>query len=220
MAGAKEIAGKNLNKPKVRQPPTPFQKTAWTDLVIVVGEDELFFNKYPLVMTSPLLKKALTESDDPARLVLKDDTYYAVLDFLSCLHPEESTPITDKNLENVISMAHKYQHKGMLSRCEEYLQTAISKTGKSNSDLCFYIHIAEEYGLPSLVEVAESSTRAEENWFITKGGMQSSRYFKGLSTKTQMALMCTRLTYLEDQLLSVRYDTRGKVKCKCLDWLV
>ncbi|KAK3600754.1 hypothetical protein CHS0354_017047 [Potamilus streckersoni] len=109
---ARELLVKNV------EPPELFKKSKATDITIMVGGKALHFAKFPLTQGSDVLAQMIENSADQSRLQLRDVAYNDMIMFLKCLHPKTFESITDKNLEPVTSVAHKFKHEAVPKRFE------------------------------------------------------------------------------------------------------
>ncbi|KAK3600742.1 hypothetical protein CHS0354_017031 [Potamilus streckersoni] len=83
-----------------------------------LGGHQLHFAKFPLIQGSDVLAQMIEKSADQSKLVIDNVAYEDILMFLECLHPKTLESITDKNLQPVLSIAKRFEHKGILKKCD------------------------------------------------------------------------------------------------------
>ncbi|KAL3857229.1 hypothetical protein ACJMK2_011921 [Sinanodonta woodiana] len=194
------------------EPPELFRKSKGTDITLLISGKELHFGKYPLVQASVVFSRMIEESADQSKLQIDDVAYEDMIIFLECIHPQKLQAITDQNLVNILKIATKFQHEGILAKCEQYiLHQFEAKCGTKDrmyEQYFFHLKSAEQFGLERVLNVGISSVRLEKAYFSSQRfainftprnvtGYEHNEYFCGLSPETKMKILAQRVRALE-----------------------
>ncbi|KAL3890966.1 hypothetical protein ACJMK2_003232 [Sinanodonta woodiana] len=194
--------------------PALFQKSELTDIILIVEGKELHFAKYPLIAGSTVFANMIKDSKDKSRLVLHDVPFYDMIMFLECLHPETLQIITDANLEQVARIAHRFKHKGILYRCEEYIIEKFNQVPESKDRMYpkffFHLKVADKCEMEKAVQVGVSSERVEKayysgsnDYYSKTKGYEDNDDFKKLTADTKIQILSRRLRSTEKGIRSI-----------------
>ncbi|KAK3607694.1 hypothetical protein CHS0354_016717 [Potamilus streckersoni] len=195
------------------EPPELFQKSELTDITLIVEGKELHFSKYPLMAGSVVFANMIKDSEDKSRLVLDDVPYDDMIMFLECLHPKRLQVTTDKNLEQVANIAHRFKHEGILYRCEEYIVERLSLKWNSKdeiySNFFFHLKVADKCEMKNAVKAGVLSKRVEKvyfnansQWGSSEKGYENDKDYIQLSSDTKLQILSRRLKSTE---LGIRF---------------
>ncbi|KAL3890960.1 hypothetical protein ACJMK2_003229 [Sinanodonta woodiana] len=194
--------------------PALFQKSELTDITLIVEGKELHFAKYPLMAGSTVFANMIKDSEDKSRLVLLDVPYKDMIMFLFCLHPETLQDITDENLEKVTRIAHRFKHKGILYRCEQYITEKFKQIPESKDrmypNFFFHLKVADKFEMGKAIEAGVLTERVEKAYYSGNNdrysktlGYEVNENFKELSADTKIKILSRRLRSTEKGIRSL-----------------
>ena len=102
--------------------------TSWarTDVVLVVENQKLHVHRSVLASCSPVFENIFTTSN-AEEIFLHGKKADEVREMLYVIYPHLSKDISDENCVCLLELAHEYQIKNLLERCEKFLK------GRKNS---------------------------------------------------------------------------------------
>nr|XP_022297710.1 uncharacterized protein LOC111107052 [Crassostrea virginica] len=98
-----------------------------TDVVIRVDDKSMHLSRGTLMQASPVFRKMLSSygKEKQAEITLPEKSYEEVVLFLRCISPREFVKLDEKSIDVVLPLAHEYQVKATLQKCEDWLLTEI-----------------------------------------------------------------------------------------------
>ncbi|KAK7505024.1 hypothetical protein BaRGS_00003594 [Batillaria attramentaria] len=101
-----------------------------TDVIFLIEERKLYFNKAILMMCSPVFKSMFTanfKEKEAKEIELPEKKYDDVVAFFEQMHPVYShqTPVTETSFGQILPLADEYQAEHVLHKCSEYLESQI-----------------------------------------------------------------------------------------------
>nr|XP_022301674.1 uncharacterized protein LOC111109741 isoform X2 [Crassostrea virginica] len=98
-----------------------------TDVVIRVDDKRMHLSRGTLMQASPVFRKMLNSNgkEKQAEITLPEKSYEEVVLFLRCISPREFVKLDEESIDVVLPLAHEYQVKATLQKCEDWLLTEI-----------------------------------------------------------------------------------------------
>nr|XP_022302825.1 uncharacterized protein LOC111110563 [Crassostrea virginica] len=96
-----------------------------TDVVIRVDDKRMHLSRGTLMQASPVFRKMLGSNgkEKQAEITLPEKSYEEVILFLRCISPREFVKLDEESIGVVLPLAHEYQVKATLQKCEDWLLT-------------------------------------------------------------------------------------------------
>lgn len=191
-----------------------------TDLILVVEGRKINVNKNVLSEHSPVFNTMLNSNfkeSTAKEIVLEDKKATDVVEFLKCFYPNMNHPITEKNVLQVLPLAHEYQSP-LVEDCENFMiNMCRPETGLTVNTLLDYILAGDKYDLTRFlnaavefcahldfhllnVKIISENTYSRVNWKQFQETVHDKdilRKFSKIEMKTQLAIAKKRVQKLE-----------------------
>lgn len=197
-----------------------------TDIVFVVGGEELHFSTAILSICSPVFKAKFTSRECNGKCVrseeLRGKKYDDVVAFFKQMHPLycKLTPITDEILIQIVPLAMEYRAKSVLGACEAYIGSQLSEN-ISPMRLTTYLLLCHRYKLrQNRAQVVELCVKTKSSQLL------DTPCFQDLPRKLRLEIMVQRCERLEkfmqdevqvtvDRLKGMKKNGRRCMGLKC-----
>ncbi|KAK7505032.1 hypothetical protein BaRGS_00003602 [Batillaria attramentaria] len=180
-----------------------------TDVIFVVEDRKLYFNKTILMMCSPVFKSMFTSSfkeKEAKEIPLPDKKYGDVVVFFEQIHPMfTQQPITDTTLAQILPLADEYQVKPVLQKCGQYLLAQIkgvSSSSLTTDKVLFYLWLCEKHLQEHRDTFLHLAARRKSR------ELQTSCNYELLPQTTMLELITTRCLKLDDFIFTEGSRTR------------
>ncbi|KAK7505154.1 hypothetical protein BaRGS_00003724 [Batillaria attramentaria] len=170
-----------------------------TDVIFIVEQKKLYFNKMLLGMCSPVFKRMFTadfKEKSGKEIPLPEKKYGDMVAFLQQIHPLHcGEPITDTNISQILPLADEYDVDSIRKRCEQYIGVQVQLNASSplsDDRLLFYLLMVEKYKLPQhrqgLLQIGVKRKATD---------LQQSQYFSLVPSTATRDLLLKRCANLE-----------------------
>ncbi|KAK7505033.1 hypothetical protein BaRGS_00003603 [Batillaria attramentaria] len=111
-----------------------------TDVIFIVEQKKLYFNKVLLGMCSPVFKRMFTadfKEKSEKEIPLPGKKHEDMVAFLQQIHPLHcGEPITDTNISQILPLADEYDVDSIRKKCEQYIgvQVQLNAAHKLSND--------------------------------------------------------------------------------------
>ncbi|XP_061186699.1 uncharacterized protein LOC133194809 [Saccostrea echinata] len=178
-----------------------------TDLTLIVEEKKIHVAKVVLMDASPVFRKMFTDDfkeKNAAEVHLPGKEYSSFVSFLRCICPREYVTLSESSIEDLLPIAHEYDVRCVLRKCEKWLLTELDLKKKKVSghhfsvedDVEYFmkcIYYGSEYGLR---ELYDKSFKTMIPYKLKR--YMSNEFYKMLPEKNKRELTETRLAKIEE----------------------
>ncbi|XP_062573902.1 BTB and MATH domain-containing protein 38-like [Saccostrea cucullata] len=128
-----------------------------TDLTLVVEDKKIHVNKAVISQHSPVFTAMFSgnfKESTSREITLDNKKAKDIVEFLRCFYPNMKHPITERNVLQILPLAHEYQSP-VVADCEEFMISMCKpKTSLTVTSLLDYIIAAEKYDLRKFLDSA------------------------------------------------------------------
>ncbi|KAL4233387.1 hypothetical protein ACF0H5_008068 [Mactra antiquata] len=149
-----ELSDEQVNVEEIyveTQPDEFCSKTCPADLTLIIEDRPLLVNKSLLAHTSPVFDTMLSGDfieKDKQTVILTGKKFNDFVEFMRCMSPRINKKVTLDNVFSVLPLAHEYQVKRLIAKCEKTLIKHLSETAET--ELYKLLKIATMYNLEDL----------------------------------------------------------------------
>ncbi|KAL4233384.1 hypothetical protein ACF0H5_008065 [Mactra antiquata] len=142
----------NVDEKYVETQPDEFcTKACPADLTLIIEDRQLLVSRSLLAPPSPVFDTMLSGDfieKDKQTVILTGKKFNDFVEFMRCMSPRINKKVTSDNVFSVLPLAHEYQVKRLLAKCEKTLIKHLSETAET--ELYNLLKIATLYNLEDL----------------------------------------------------------------------
>ncbi|KAL4233386.1 hypothetical protein ACF0H5_008067 [Mactra antiquata] len=149
-----ELSDEQVNVEEIyveTQPDEFCSKTCPADLTLIIEDRQLLVSRSLLAHASPVFDTMLSGDfieNDKQTVTLPGKKFNAFVAFMRCMNHRINKAVNVKNVFGILPLAHEYQVKSLLTKCEETLIKHLSETAET--ELYNLLKLATMYNLEDL----------------------------------------------------------------------